>query len=113
MRWEKKYFRQIRLSNEEAIKEIEDLEQEEEGQTLTKEKSTCMQELRRLTVKIYKNEEIKWRQRAHYKWFKEGNANTAFFHIIAKTRRRTNTIHVLDRVNFLCDGDPTTRSQPF
>lgn len=63
--------------------------------TLTKEKSNRLQELHRFTAKIYKNEEIKLRQRAHHKWLKEGDANTVFFYRIANMRR-TNSIHVLE-----------------
>lgn len=67
------------MSKDECIKEIETLEREEEVRNLGQEKSTCLRELRTLIREIYKREEIKWRQRTHSKWLKEGDANTDFF----------------------------------
>lgn len=36
-----------------------------------------------------------WRQRVRYKYLKERDANTVFFHKLASVHKRLNTIHVL------------------
>lgn len=42
---------------------------------------------------IIKNEEIKWRQKARYQWFKDLDGNIKFFHIMANVRQNKNQIN--------------------
>lgn len=42
--------------------------------------------------KIYRLDEIQWRQKAGKMWILKGDANTQFFHQFANGRRRKNTI---------------------
>lgn len=41
---------------------------------------------------ILKYEEIHWHQPPRFKWLKEGNGNTRFFHKVANGRKRKNLI---------------------
>lgn len=66
-----------------------------ESSDVEQKKSTRLKELRKMIGEIYKREKIKWRQQAHNKWLKEGDANTFFFHKVVNMRRRVNTIHTL------------------
>ncbi|XP_074347208.1 uncharacterized protein LOC141686043 [Apium graveolens] len=45
--------------------------------------------------KIYTHQEIFWKQRSKQLWLKEGDRNSKFFHVTAKSRRKTNQIHSL------------------
>jgi len=42
--------------------------------------------------KLLEMEDIKWRQRAKWSWFKDGDRNTQFFHAWANHRRISNFI---------------------
>ena len=51
-------------------------------------------------------EEISWRQKSRELWLKEGDKNTKFFHKVANSHRRYNTISSL-----MVNGDLTTDQQ--
>ena len=44
---------------------------------------------------IAKKEEIAWKQRSRVQWFKHGDKNTKFFHRIATSHKRFNTVEQL------------------
>ena len=51
-------------------------------------------------------EEISWRQKSRVLYVKEGDRNTKFFHRIANSHRRVNSIDRL-MVNGVLSSDPT------
>lgn len=54
------------------------------------------EERRRLKIKheqILRTEEVKWRQKAKFYWFKEVNGNTKFFHRMANARRLKSQVN--------------------
>lgn len=74
---------------------IEELERQEEIRTLWEEEAESLADCCYEIIEIYKRKEIMWKQRARYKWLKEEDANTAYFHRCANMRRRTNIIDCL------------------
>ncbi|KAK6232391.1 hypothetical protein SCA6_002464 [Theobroma cacao] len=42
--------------------------------------------------RLYKTDEVEWRQKSRCKWVQEGDHNTRYFHAIALTRRKTNFV---------------------
>ncbi|MCI25873.1 hypothetical protein A2U01_0047064, partial [Trifolium medium] len=49
-------------------------------------------EARENLSKVLKQEEDYWKQRAKTHWLRDGDANTKFFHAIASTRKKKNSI---------------------
>ncbi|KAG5630767.1 hypothetical protein H5410_002484 [Solanum commersonii] len=45
---------------------------------------------------VIKNEEIAWRQRSRIQWLKNGDKNTKYFHRMATTHKRCNTIDKIE-----------------
>lgn len=74
---------------------IEKLEQMEELKQLEIYEQVELGNLRYKIKEIYWSEDIMWRQRVRYKYLKERDANTVFFHKLASVHKRLNTIHVL------------------
>ena len=63
---------------------------------------TCLQEVitaQQELDKDLRHEEKYWTQKAHCKWLKEGDRNTAFFHNTVKQRRQHNLIQAIKDTN--------------
>ncbi|KAG9450247.1 hypothetical protein H6P81_010212 [Aristolochia fimbriata] len=75
--------------------QVDALDALEEGRHLTDSELTdhsrAASDLRELVAR----ERIVWKQRARYKWLKEGDANSHFFHAVASARRRSNRVNSL------------------
>ena len=59
---------------------------------ITKEQVAREGVLRYRLEKVEEQIDVYWRQRAHVRWLKEGDRNTAFFHAACSERRRCNKI---------------------
>lgn len=46
--------------------------------------------------KLYKEEELFWRQRSRIQWLQSGDRNSAYFHAATRTRRAINNISVIE-----------------
>ncbi|XP_071909589.1 uncharacterized protein [Coffea arabica] len=49
--------------------------------------------------RAYKDEELFWSQKARSRWLKEGDRNTAFFHISVMAKRKRNRISAIQKAN--------------
>lgn len=58
-----------------------------------------IQKLKKDLSEAYKSKEVYWQQKSRVQWLKEGDKNTAFFHISTSNRRRKNKISRLKRAN--------------
>lgn len=47
-------------------------------------------------IKVYKAEELFWRQRSRIMWLQEGDRNSVFFHAVTKGRKARNRITVIE-----------------
>lgn len=48
--------------------------------------SILLKEEKKTLTEIYVHQEIFWRQRLKQLWFKEGDQNSKYFHIVTKNR---------------------------
>ena len=85
--------------------ELKALELLVEGRGLSEEekvrKSTLCRDLERAILQ----EEISWRQKSRINWLKEGDKCTKFFHLMANSNKRYNTIESL-RINGSLSSNP-------
>lgn len=79
-KWDRRFKDGGRNEEEDILKEIEMFENLEESRNLSLDENSRVLQPRRRIDEIYKREELRWRQRVHVNWLKEGDANTAFFH---------------------------------
>lgn len=70
----------IKDNKHKCLGEIEDLEKLEEERRLTTEEMCRLLFLHKSMEEIYRMKDLIWKQRAYYRWLREGDANTAFFH---------------------------------
>nr|XP_027090317.1 uncharacterized protein LOC113711350 [Coffea arabica] len=49
--------------------------------------------------KAYKDEELYWSQKSRSRWLKEGDKNTAYFHLSVMAKRKRNRINMLQKAN--------------
>lgn len=90
------------------VDSMDKYEKENESRVVMEVEKADLGSCRKQILKLYKLEEIKWRQRARCRWIKEGDANTAFFHKIANQRRRVNMINSIVDDNGLVQEEQKT-----
>jgi hypothetical protein len=72
------------------------LDRREESQGLTGEEKERHRGLKEEMERLVEMEEINWRQKSRVTWLKEGDKCTKFFHRVANSNRRNNSITVLE-----------------
>jgi mannosylglycoprotein endo-beta-mannosidase len=72
----------------ELLSELENLENLEEDNILSGPLFARKGEIQFKLMQIYEEEELYWFSRSSEKWLLEGDNNTAYFHRVAKGRRR-------------------------
>ena len=96
--WNREVFGKVDLNKKEALRRISFWDEVEK----VKELSLAEAEEREKARDNYKEwvdmEEVSWRQKSREIWLKEGDRNTGFFHRMANSHRRRNSISSI-RIN--------------
>ncbi|CAN1131692.1 Putative ribonuclease H protein At1g65750 [Linum perenne] len=95
MRWNEVTFRRNEVVIKEILDKISSLDSREERQVISRADKIERCLLKCDLDKLWKREEISWRQKAREKWTKDGDRNTKYFHKIANQNRRRNFISAL------------------
>ncbi|KAG9441971.1 hypothetical protein H6P81_017825 [Aristolochia fimbriata] len=75
--------------------QVDALDAREEGTPLSLEEFSERNMASHCLRNLISHERIIWKQRARYRWLKEEDANTRFFHAIASARRQSNRVSSL------------------
>ncbi|XP_042479765.1 uncharacterized protein LOC122060726 [Macadamia integrifolia] len=91
--WASETFPNVNLEKEEALKGLEDIQQEIEGmndQAFAREADAKTRYLKAL-----EGYEKFWLEKARIKWRLQGDRSSKFFHVVVKVRRLKNTIRTM------------------
>lgn len=91
--WNKEVFGNIEEAKNKLSLELEVFDGIEEERELNQEEGDERKRIKFQFEKLLRDEEIKWRQKAKFRWFKEVDGNSKFFHRMANTRRMKNQIN--------------------
>uniref|UniRef100_A0A2N9GTW6 Reverse transcriptase domain-containing protein n=1 Tax=Fagus sylvatica TaxID=28930 RepID=A0A2N9GTW6_FAGSY len=95
-KWNKEVFGDVNVRKNDLMAQIQDLDMLEENRQLSNEEAVAKAHLQTDLEKVLLLEEIKWRQTSRATWLREGDKNTRFFHRVANSNRRFNSIdHLL------------------
>ncbi|GKU88310.1 hypothetical protein SLEP1_g2593 [Rubroshorea leprosula] len=97
--WNKEVFGNMEAQYEQAVKKIEQVDMQNEISDLEDAEIVKRQEGFSEMWDVLRKKELIWKQKSRSKWVHEGDANTRFFHRVAKGRRAQNNI-----AGLMCDG---------
>jgi hypothetical protein len=103
--WNKTVFGNVGALVKERVEELKALESTVEGRGLSEEERERKRQLCRDLERALLQEEISWRQKSRVKWLKEGDKCTKFFHLMANSNKRYNTIDSL-LIDGVLSSDP-------
>uniref|UniRef100_A0A2N9G614 Uncharacterized protein n=1 Tax=Fagus sylvatica TaxID=28930 RepID=A0A2N9G614_FAGSY len=94
-KWNVNEFGNIHFKHQKLLHSLHELESLGERRVLSEvEKNERLRLISDLETTLYL-EEICWRQKSRVKWLKEGDKNTKYFHTVANSHRRRNSIRQL------------------
>lgn len=104
--WNKSTSGNISQIKEDLFRKIQEIDSKEAEEDLSDLVRNDRSRIKEEFIEIAAHEEIKYRQKARFKWLQEGDDNTKFFHSFANTRNLTNQISALNINGSYCE-DPT------
>ena len=105
-KWNVEVFGHVEARIKKFWKDLSALENMGESRGLSTEERVEMGRIRDELEQATLLEEISWRQKSRVLYVKEGDRNTKFFHRIANSHRRVNSIDRI-MVNGVLSSDPT------
>jgi hypothetical protein len=93
--WNSSVFGNVGALVKERMDELKALELATEGGGLSEEERERKRTLCRDIERALLQEEISWKQKSRVKWLKEGDKCTKFFHLMANSNKRFNSIESL------------------
>ncbi|XP_016450193.1 uncharacterized protein LOC107775033 [Nicotiana tabacum] len=93
--WNREVFGKLDTRRSRALDELSVLEQATENRAPDQLEKQRFIALKMELEKIANAEETSWRQKSRYLWLKEGDRNTRYFHTMANSHRRYNSIDKL------------------
>ncbi|GKV29432.1 hypothetical protein SLEP1_g38359 [Rubroshorea leprosula] len=97
--WNKDVFGNMEAQYEQDVEKIEQVDMQNEISDLEDSEIVKRQEGFAEMWDVLRKRELIWKQKSRSKWVHEGDANTRFFHRVAKGRRAQNNI-----AGLMCDG---------
>ncbi|WMV33972.1 hypothetical protein MTR67_027357 [Solanum verrucosum] len=82
----------LKQQNQLVLNQLAEIERIQDQRILEKAEIVSRLALTTELEEIVKNEETAWRQRSRAVWLRQGDRNTNFFHKVANSHRRVNTI---------------------
>ncbi|KAG5585966.1 hypothetical protein H5410_046400 [Solanum commersonii] len=108
--WSKENKGNWKQRKEDILSQIANWEIIQEHRMLTDDEILQKVNLAMEFEEIAKKEEIAWKQRSRVQWLKHGDKNTKFFHRIATSHKKFNTMEQLDIEDlFSICNNPETR----
>jgi hypothetical protein len=101
-KWNVEVFGDIGRRKKELKEELGELDRIGEDRELTAEEIIKRDECSHKLERTLFQEEVSWRQKSRALWLKEGDRNTGYFHRVANSHRRNNTMAVM-----MVDGNRT------
>ncbi len=109
--WNAQEFGNIAYQQQGILHSLHEIETAAETYSLSEEETAAKAKLILDWEKNSSLEEISWRQKSRATWLKECDKNTKFFHSVANSNRRNNTIHHLYVDGELSSNQEAIKSQ--
>ena len=109
-KWNEEVFGNVGVRKHELMSELAALDAVAETRHLTREESNKRVQLVVDLERTSLLDEISWRQKSRALWLREGDKNTKFFHRLANSNRRYNSISSLS-INGVMSTDPDAISE--
>ena len=90
--WNKEVFGRVEIKKKEALSRISYWDEVEKDRELSLTEAEEREKARENYKEWVDLEEVSWRQKSREIWLKEGDRNTGFFHRMANSHRRRNSI---------------------